>query len=198
MKKTAAALAVLLPALALAAPSIWKADPAHSSVGFSVKHLVITTVHGTFDKYDATITLDEDVTKSKVAATIDANSIDTREPNRDNDLRSPNFLDAAKYPSITFKSTKVAKAGKDQLKVTGDLTLHGVTRPVVLDVTTSLEVKGMYGETRRAFAGTTRINRKDYGLTWNKVVEAGPAVGDEVTITLDLELVKDQPKTASN
>lgn len=194
MKKTAAALAVLLPALALAAPSIWKADPAHSSVGFSVKHLVITTVHGTFDKYDATITLDEDVTKSKVAATIDANSIDTREPNRDNDLRSPNFLDAAKYPSITFKSTKVAKAG-DRLEVTGDLTLHGVTKPVVLDVSTGPEVKGFKGESRRAFAATTKIKRQDYGLMWNKAVEATPVVGDEVTIELELEVVKEAQKS---
>ena len=98
---------------------------------------------------------------------------------------------------MTFKSTKVAKAGKDQLKVTGDLTLRGVTKPVVLDVTTTPEVKGMGGETRRGFAATTRISRKAYGLTWNKVVEAGPAVGDEVTIALELEALKDQPKTAS-
>jgi polyisoprenoid-binding protein YceI len=93
----------------------------------------------------------------------------------------------------------VAKAGKDVLKVTGDLTLHGVTRPVTLDVTTSPEVKGMYGETRRGFSATTKISRKDYGLTWNKLVEAGPAVGDEVAVVLDLEVVKDapQPKTAA-
>jgi polyisoprenoid-binding protein YceI len=126
------------------------------------------------------------------------NSVNTKVADRDAHLKSPDFFDVAKYPSITFKSTKVAKAGKDALKVTGDLTLHGVTKPVVLDVTTSPEVKGMYGETRRAFAATTKISRKDYGLTWNKLVEAGPAVGDEVTIALDLELVKDQPKSASN
>ena len=108
------------------------------------------------------------------------------------------FLDTAKYPEITFKSTKVKKAGKDKLEIAGDLTLHGVTKPVTLAVTTSAEVKGMYGETRRGFQGTTRISRKDFGLTWNKLVEAGPAVGDEVTIALDVELVKDAPKAASN
>ncbi len=198
MKKLAV-LVSLAPTFALAATSSWNVDASHSQVGFAVKHLVISNVRGEFGTYQGKLVLDEsDVTKSSVDATIDVNSLSTKVADRDAHLKSSDFFDVAKYPSITFKSTKVAKAGKDGLKVTGDLTLHGVTRPVVLDVTTSLEVKGMYGETRRAFAGTTRINRKDYGLTWNKVVEAGPAVGDEVTITLDLELVKDQPKTASN
>jgi polyisoprenoid-binding protein YceI len=118
---------------------------------------------------------------------------------RDAHLKSPDFFDAAKYPTITFKSTKVTKAGKDKLKIAGDLTLHGVTKPVTLDVsTTGAEVKGMFGETRRGFSATTRISRKEFGLTWNKVVEAGPAVGDEVTIALEIEAVKDQPKSASN
>jgi polyisoprenoid-binding protein YceI len=140
---------------------------------------------------------DADPTKSTVEATIDVNSLDTHVADRDAHLKSPDFFDTAKFPTVTFKSTKVAKAGKDALKVTGDLTLHGVTRPVTLDVKTSPEVKGMFGETRRAFAATTKISRKDFGLTWNKLVEAGPAVGDEVVITLDLEVVKDQPKSAA-
>jgi len=160
---------------------------------------VISNVRGEFGAYQGKLILDEaDVTKSAVDASIDVNSLSTKVADRDAHLKSPDFFDVAKYPTITFKSTKVAKAGKDRLKVTGDLTLHGVTKPVVLDVSTSPEVKGMFGETRRAFAATTKIDRKDFGLTWNKLVEAGPAVGDEVTVTLDLELVKDQPKTASN
>ena len=190
-------LAIFAPALSFAAPTTWNVDAAHSRVGFAVKHLVISNVRGEFGAYQGKLVLDDaDVTRSTVEATIDVNSVNTKVADRDAHLKSPDFFDVAKYPSITFKSTKVAKAGKDQLKVTGDLTLHGVTKPVVLDVSTSPEVKGMYGETRRAFAATTKISRKDYGLTWNKLVEAGPAVGDEVTIALDLELVKDQPKSA--
>ncbi len=198
MKKLAALLS-LVPTLALAAGSSWSVDASHSQVGFAVKHLVISNVRGEFGAYQGKLVLDEsDVTRSTVDATIDVNSVNTKVADRDAHLKGPDFFDVAKYPSITFKSTKVAKAGKDRLKVTGDLTLRGVTKPVVLDVSTSPEVKGMYGETRRAFAATTRISRKDYGLTWNKLVEAGPAVGDEVTIALDLEIVKDQPKSASN
>jgi polyisoprenoid-binding protein YceI len=198
MKKLIASL-LSLPALALAAPTTWNIDPSHSQVGFGVKHLVISNVRGEFTKYDGKVVLDDaDVTKSTVEAAIDVNSIDTRVADRDAHLKSPDFFDAAKYPSMTFKSSKVEKAGKDKLEVTGDLSLRGVTRPVVLDVTTTPEVKGMSGETRRGFSATTKINRKDFGLTWNQLVEAGPAVGDEVTIALDLEVVKDQPKTASN
>ena len=198
MKKLAVLLS-LAPTLALAAPSNWNIDASHSQVGFAVKHLVISNVRGEFGVYQGKLVLDEaDVTKSIVDATVDVNSLNTKVADRDAHLKSPDFFDVAKYPTMGFKSTKVEKAGKDRLKVTGNLTLHGVTKPVVLDVSTSAEVKGMYGETRRAFAATTKIDRKDYGLTWNKLVEAGPAVGDEVAITLDLELVKDQPKSASN
>jgi polyisoprenoid-binding protein YceI len=104
----------------------------------------------------------------------------------------------ASHPTLAFKSTRVAKAGKDRLEVTGDLTLRGVTKPVILDVTTTPEVKGMHGEARRGMSAVTKVSRKAYGLTWNQLVEAGPAVGDEVTIALDVELVKAAPKTASN
>lgn len=195
--KLLASLLAVAPAFAFAATSSWSVDPAHSQVGFGVKHLVISTVRGEFKTYTGKIVLDEaDVTKSTVDATVDVNSIDTKVADRDAHLKSPDFFDAAKYPSMTFKSSKVAKAGKGKLKVTGDLTLHGVTKPVVLDVATTPEVKGMQGETRRGFAATTKISRKAFGLTWNNVVEAGPVVGDEVTITLELEAVKDQ-KTAS-
>jgi polyisoprenoid-binding protein YceI len=199
MNRILASLLSLAPALALAAPTTWNVDPSHSQVGFAVKHLVISNVRGEFGKYDGKIVLDDaDVTRSTVEATVDVGSVDTKVADRDAHLKSPDFLDAAKYPSMTFRSTKVAKAGKDRLKVTGDLTLHGVTKPVVLDVSTTPEVKGMSGEARRGFSATTKISRKEFGLTWNKLVEAGPAVGDEVTIALDLEAVKDQPRTASN
>lgn len=198
MKKLAATLAAVLPALALAGQGAYNIDASHSTAGFAVKHLVISTVRGEFRTFSGVVKLDDaDVTKSTVEATIDVNSLDSHVADRDAHLKSPDFFDAAKFPTITFKSTKVAKAGKDGLKVTGDLTLHGVTRPVTLDVKASPEVKGMYGETRRGFAATTKIDRKDFGLTWNKLVEAGPAVGDEVTIALDLEVVKDQPKAAA-
>jgi polyisoprenoid-binding protein YceI len=197
MTKLLASLLTLAPALALAAPTTWTVDPSHSRVGFAVKHLVISNVRGEFSKYDGKIVLDDaDPTRSSVEATVDVGSVDTRVADRDAHLRSPDFFDVANHPTMTFRSTKVAKAGKDRLKVTGDLTLRGVTRPVVLDVATTPEVKGMSGEARRAFSATTKIDRKEFGLTWSKAVEAGPVVGDEVTITLDLEAVKDLPKTA--
>jgi polyisoprenoid-binding protein YceI len=199
MKKLLAALLAVAPALTFAATSTWNVDPSHSQVGFGVKHLVISTVRGEFRTHGGRIVLDEgDVTRSTVEAEIEVASVDTRVPDRDAHLKSADFFDVANHPKMTFRSTKVARAGKDRLKVTGDLTLRGVTKPVVLDVATTPEVKGMQGEIRRGFAATTKISRKDFGLTWNKLVEAGPAVGDEVAISLDLEVVKDQPKTASN
>ncbi len=199
MKKLLASLLIFTPALALAGTSTWNIDASHSTSGFAVKHLVISTVRGQFTKTTGTIRLDDgDAARSTVEATIDAGTLDTRDGQRDGHLKSPDFLDTARYPTITFRSTKVAQVGKDQLAVSGDLTLHGVTRPVTLEVGTSPAVKGMFGETRRGFSATTRISRKDYGLAWNKAVEAGPVIGDEVIVTLDIEAVKDQPKSASN
>ncbi len=198
MKKLLAALLASTPLLALAAPTTWNVDASHSQVGFAVTHLVISKVRGEFTKYTGVARLDDaDPAKSSVEVTIDANSIDTRVADRDAHLKSPDFLDTARYPAITFKSTKVGAPARGRLEVAGDLTLHGVTKPVVLAATTTPEVKGMYGETRRGFSATTKVSRKDFGLTWNKLVEAGPAVGDEVAITLDVELVKDAPKTAA-
>lgn len=198
MTRSLAALA-LAPSVALAAPTAWSVDPSHSQVGFGVRHLVVSTVRGEFKSYEGKLSLDEaDPTRSKVEATIDVASVDTRVADRDAHLRSPDFFDAANHPKMTFRSTEVARAGADRLKVTGDLTLRGVTKPVVLDVTTTPEVKGMYGETRRGFTATTKLSRKAFGLSWNSLVEAGPVVGDEVTVTLDLSVVKDQPKTAAN
>jgi polyisoprenoid-binding protein YceI len=197
MKKLLAVVASALPLLALAAPETWTIDSAHSSTAFAVKHLVISTVRGQFDRTSGELKLDPaDPSRSSVQATIDAASVDTREPKRDDHLRSADFLDVARYPTITFRSTKVAAAGEGKLTVAGDLTLRGVTRPVTLEVTTSPEVKGMGGETRRGFTATTRISRKEFGLTWNKAVEAGPVVGDEVAITLDVEAVRAASPTA--
>src|SRR5919198_2009513 len=190
MKKILASLLALAlaPALALAATSDWNIDASHSTAGFAVKHLVISQVRGEFSKFSGKLVLDEkDVTTSTVEATIDVNSITTKVADRDAHLKSPDFFDAAKYPTITFKSTKVGKAGKDKLKVTGDLTLHGVTKPVVLDIATSPEVKGMFGETRRGFSATTKISRKAFGVAFDKVVEAGAVVGGEGTFVLHNE-----------
>ena len=198
MKRLFALAVALATPVASLAQSTWILEPNHTHSAFTIRHLVISNVRGEFRKYEGKVVLDDaDVTRSTVQAVIDASSIDTGVADRDGHLRSPDFLDVAKYPTVTFRSSKVAKAGKDGLDVTGDLTLHGVTKPVVLHVTTTPEVKGMFGETRRGFSATTRIDRKDFGLTWSKLVEAGPAVGDEVVITLDLEVVKDQPKTAA-
>jgi polyisoprenoid-binding protein YceI len=186
-------LTFLLPALAMAATSTWVIDVDHSSVQFKVKHLMVSNVKGEFKKFSGTVTMDDaDITKSRVDVTIDAASIDTGVAKRDEHLKSPDFFDVAKYPTLMFVSTKVAKAGDNRLKVTGNLTLHGVTREVVLDVEgPNPAVKDMYGNTKSGASATTKINRKDFGLTWNKALEAGGvAVGEEVLITLDVELLK--------
>jgi polyisoprenoid-binding protein YceI len=190
MKRIAAAIAALAPALALAQSS-WNIDTAHTQAGFSVRHLVISTVRGDFGKTSGMVKLDDkDVTKSSVEATIDVTTINTRIADRDKHLKSPDFFDVEKFPTMTFKSTKVEKAG-DGLKVTGDLTMKGVTKPVTLAVSgPTAEIKDPYGNTRRGLSAKGKIDRKEFGLTWSKVVEAGPVVGDEVTIEIDAELVK--------
>jgi polyisoprenoid-binding protein YceI len=192
MKRILALLLALAPALGLAETTAWNLDPAHAQATFSIRHLVISTVRGEFAKLSATTQLDDkDVTKSSVEATIDVASVDTRVQKRDDDLRSENFFDVAKYPTITFKSTKVEKAGKGKLKVTGDLTIHGVTKPVVLQVEgPTADIKDPYGNTRRGFSATTKLNRKDYGLTYSKAIEAGPVLGDEVKIEIEAEFIK--------
>ncbi|AJE03137.1 YceI family protein [Geobacter pickeringii] len=191
----AAIIALALPAVAPAAS--WNIDPDHSNVGFKVRHLMVSNVRGNFEKHSGTVEIDEkDITKSKVEVTIDTSSINTNVQKRDEHLRSADFFDVAKYPTMTFVSKKVARAGKDRLKVTGDLTLHGVTRQVVLDVEgPSKESKDPWGNIRRGATANTRINRKDFGLVWNKALESGGVVvGDEVTITLEIEMVKAQAK----
>jgi len=180
---------VALPAFALASDT-WNLDSAHTQTGFSVKHFLISTVRGEFGKTEGKVVLDEgDLTKSTVEATIDVASVNTREEKRDAHLKSPEFFDAAKFPTMTFKSTKVEKAGEG-LKVTGDLTMHGVTKTVVLDVTgPTKEIKDPYGLSRRGVSATAKVNRKDFGVSY------GPesVVSDAVTITIDAELVKEAP-----
>jgi polyisoprenoid-binding protein YceI len=173
--------------------SVWEIDSAHSSTEFSVKHMMVSSAKGRFDKVTGTLNLDDkNPTKSTIELTIDANTIDTHEPKRDGHLKSPDFFDTAKYPTITFKSTKIEKAGKAKFKVTGDLTMHGVTKAVTLAVEgPSAPMKNPFGSTSSGASATGKINRKDWGLNWNKPLEAagGVLVGDEVTINVDLELV---------
>lgn len=185
--------ALAAPVLALAETATWNLDPAHTHSAFTIRHLVITNVRGEFGKTTGAVMLDEkDITKSSVEATIDVTTIDTRVADRDTHLKSPDFFDAAKYPTMTFKSTRVQKAGKGKLKVTGDLTIKDVTKPVVLEVEgPTAEIKGPMGESRRGIAARTTINRRDFGLNWSKAVEAGPVVGDKVTIEIEGELIKE-------
>ena len=199
MKRILALFLAAAPMAVLADPTSWNVDPAHSNASFTVRHLVISNVRGEFQKMSGAVKLDDkDPAKSSVEATIETGSIDTRVVDRDKHLKSPDFFDVEKYPTITFKSTKVESAGRGKLKVTGDLTMKGVTKPVVLAVDgPTAEIKDPWGNARRGFAATTTINRRDWGLNWSKVVEAGPVVGDEVKIEIEAELIKQAPdKTA--
>ncbi len=189
--KVAAAQLLLLPSLVFA--STWEIDGAHSEALFAVKHMMVSTVRGKLGKVSGNVQLDDkDVTRSTVEATIDVAGIDTGEPSRDNHLKSPDFFDVAKYPTITFKTTRIKKGAGNHLTITGDLTLHGVTKPVTLAVTYApTEAKDPQGHVKRGATATARINRKDFGLNWNKALETGGViVGDEVEITLDVELGK--------
>jgi polyisoprenoid-binding protein YceI len=188
-----AGLAAALSLPAPAANSNWQIDPAHSSAQFSVRHLAISTVRGAFSKVTGSVVFDDkDVSKSTVEVTIDANSVDTRVPDRDNDLRSEKFFDVAHYPSITFKSRKVEQLAPGKLKVTGDLTIRGTTKEVVLDVEgPTAPMKDPWGNTRNAATATTKINRQDFGVKWNATLDnGGVVVGDDVSIVIDVELVK--------
>lgn len=187
----AAIAAVALPVLASAAT--WNIDPDHSNVGFKVRHLMVSNVKGSFEKHKGTVEIDDkDITRSKVSVTIDTASVNTNVAKRDEHLRSADFFDAAKYPTMTFTSKKVAKAGKGKLKVTGDLTLHGVTKQVVLNVEgPAKESKDPWGNFRSGVVASTKINRKDFGLVYNAALETGGvAVGEDVDINLEIEMIK--------
>jgi len=193
------ALAVVVSLPAAAATSTWQIDPNHSAAQFAVRHLAISTVRGAFTKVSGTVQFDDrDISKSSVEVTIDAASVDTRVPNRDKDLRSDHFFEVEKYPTLTFKSTKVEQVETGKLKVTGDLTIHGVTKQVVLDVEgPTAPVKDPWGNQRAAANATTKINRQDFGVKWNaKMDNGGWVVGDDVAITIDVEMVqKGAPKS---
>jgi len=187
-----ATLAAALALPAAAATTTWQIDPAHTAASFAVKHLMISTVRGEFKGVTGAVSWDDqDITKSTVDVTIDAKTVDTSEPNRDKDLKSDKFFDVEKYPIITFKSKKVEQVSVGKLKVTGDLTIHGVTKEVVLDVEgPSASVKDPWGNTRAAISATTKVNRQDYGVKWNANIDGGGVVvGDDVNITIDLEMI---------
>ncbi|HVP43497.1 MAG TPA: YceI family protein [Terriglobales bacterium] len=182
------ALCVLVLSLPAAAQlETWKIDPNHTASQFAARHFGISTVRGQFNKTTGTVAYDpKDPAKTVIDITIDAASVNTRIEMRDNDLRSPNFLDVQKFPTITFKSTRVEAAGPGKLKVTGDLTIHGVTKEAVLDVDGPTEpMKDPRGNLRLGASATTKINRKDFGVNGNPT-----AVGDDIQITLDIELMK--------
>jgi polyisoprenoid-binding protein YceI len=182
-------LANLTVSRAMAQTQTWYLDPNHSSAQFAVRHLGISTVRGTFNKVGGVVVDSPDLSKASVNVTIDANSIDTRVEMRDKDLRSDHFVDVAKYPTLTFASKRVESAGAGKLKVTGDLTMHGVTKEVVLDVDgPTPPIKDPKGNQHRGISATTTVNRSDYGMNF----DAG-TVGDSVAIQLDVELVDKAP-----
>lgn len=204
MMKTLRLAALVLPFAGLLAAgradaAAWDIDSGHSSAQFSVRHLMVSNVRGEFGKVSGTVDYDaKDPGKAKVEATIDAGTISTRDEKRDGHLKSPDFFDVAKFPTITFKSKRVQSAGAGKVKLVGDLTIHGVTKEVTLDVEgPSAEMKDPWGNVKAGATATTKINRKDFGLTWNKSLDGGGVVvGDEVTITIDVELLKKADKAA--
>lgn len=181
-------------------PTVWNIDPVHTHVQFSVRHLMVSNVKGRFAKTGGTVTLDEsDFTKSKIDVVMDADSLDTQEPQRDAHLKSADFLEVAQYPTLSFRSTKITPRGSEgEFTLTGDLTIHGVTRPVTLNVDApSPVIKDPWGGTRRGFEANGEISRKEWGLVYNQALEAGGVmVGDKVKIGLEVELVKAEPKAA--
>lgn len=175
------------------AKTVWTVDQVHSEVGFSVKHMMISKAKGTFDKFDAVIEADvEDLTDSKIEVTIKTASINTRNEDRDNHLRSADFFDAENYPTMKFTASTIKKKSDNDYEVTGDLTIKDTTKQVNLDVVFEGQSKDpMSGDTVAGFSGQTTINRKDFGLTWNAAVETGGVlVGEDVKINFELELHK--------
>lgn len=172
--------------------STWQIDPAHTEVGFAVKHLMISTVRGRFGSVGGTIRLDEsDLERSSVEVEIDAASIDTRQEQRDAHLRSADFFDVEAHPLITFRSRSIESTGDARFRVAGDLTIHGVTREVILDATDEGRGVDPWGNAKAAFSAETRIDRRDFGLGWNQALETGGVlVANEIRITLDVQAVK--------
>lgn len=174
------------------ATTTYHIDPKHSDAQFAVTHLMISTVRGEFHGINGTVVYnDADPSKSSVEATIDATTVDTREPDRDKHLKSADFFDVADHPTMTFKSTKVESDGSGKLKVTGELTIRGVTKTAVLEISVPKPaIKDPWGMQRTGISGTTKINRQDFGVAWNKKLDSGGVVvGDDVNITLDVEMI---------
>jgi polyisoprenoid-binding protein YceI len=180
--------------------TVYTIDPAHSSAQFVVRHLMITNVRGAFSGVQGTIEYDsEHPSESRVEAIIDASNINTLDAQRDGHLKSEDFLHVEQHPTITFKSKKIVAAGDDEWKITGDLTIRGVTKEVVLNVEgPTAEQKDPYGNTRIGASAKTKIKRSDFGLTWNAVLEAGGvAVSDELKIELEISAIKAQSAVAA-
>lgn len=196
-KLAAGVLVLALAPLAMAESKYeagsYQIDPMHSKVGFEIPHLVISSVEGKFNQSEGEIKLDSNFAKSSVKVSTDIASIDTGVAKRDDHLKSPDFFDVKKYPKMKFESTEVS-GSPEAFKLTGNLTIHGVTKKVVLDGKYLGTVKDGYGNEKAAFDAKTKISRKDFGLTWNNVVEAGPVVGDEVSISLKIQAAKAAPK----
>ena len=194
MRRLAVVLAIICGAASAGqAASTWEIDPAHTSAHFAVKHLMVSTVRGTMGSVTGTAVFDEaDITKSSVQATVDVAGIDTREPKRDAHLKAPDFFDVAKFPTITFKSKKIESVAPDKFKITGDLTMRGVTKEVTLDVAgTPKPINDPFGKVRLGGSAHTRINRQDFGVNFSKTMDnGGLVVGNDVDVTIDIELVK--------
>ena len=169
----------------------WKIDEAHSGIHFTVRHMVVAKVHGQFRRWSAELPIDEaDPTRSSATVTIEAGSVDTGNPQRDGHLRSPDFFDAEKFPSITFKSRRIEPAGQERYRVTGDLTIRDATREVAVDVELGGFVKDPWGGRRVGFTATASILRSDFGIVWNQLLEAGGvAVSDRVDLRVEVEAV---------
>ena len=178
---------------AIGGKTTWKLDPSHTLVEFSAKHLMITTVKGRFTDVEGFIHADDkDIKNSSVEATLKAATIDTRTEQRDNHLRSADFLEVEKYPEINFRSTRI-EGSKQEFKLTGDLTIRGVTRPITLDVTFEGQTKDPWGGERVGFSASGKLDRRDFGLTWNVMLEAGGmTVSNDIKINIEVEAVKVQ------
>jgi polyisoprenoid-binding protein YceI len=177
----------------------WNIDTAHSAIHFSVRHMVVSKTRGRFTRWSGQISFDpENPAASSVSVAIDPASVDTAEPQRDAHLRSPDFFDVEKYPQATFRSTKVEQTGNDTYRVAGELTIHGVTRPVVLETVFEGSAKDPWGGERAGFAASASLDRRDFGLGWNKVLEAGGVlVGDRIELTLEIEAVRQTAQQAA-
>ncbi len=186
-----AAVTRVVDGVEVPAPGVYGFDPAHTQIGFVVRHMMVAKVRGRFTKFDGRVVIGEDPSESSVEVTIEAASIDTREETRDNHLRSADFFDAENFPSLTYTSTKVAHAGKNRWTVDGDLTIHGVTRSVPLEVEFEGGVKDPYGNLKIGFSAEGEVDREEFGLLWNVALEAGGwVVAKTVKLEIEAELLK--------